>query len=490
MNPPTIQRLLIVIILLITPGLSGAQTGHVLLDFDTLQDFSLDFGSWRTLDLDRDTTYSIQNHSFPHAGTPMSFIVFNPASVSPSMANDTALQPHSGSRFAASFSSVSPPSDDWLISPHVQLSSNGSVSLWVKSYTLDYGPEQYQVAVSTTDSLPGSFTVISGAIPLEAPAEWTKKTFSLAAYANQNVYVAIRCVSNDRFIFMVDDVEISAGNNGLPTYLTQDFENVPDFTLNFDPWTVHDLVGGNTWGINGSTFPNNGAPMAWICFNPQQASPPPANMDPHGGVKFGACFSSQPPNNPNNKWLISPQLHLTGTAKVSLWVRTYNPEYGLEQYRIGVSTAGNDPSQFTIVSGNSPLTAPETWTLKTIDLSAYAGQNAYVGIQCVSNNQFVLMIDDLEIGSSVGVAENESALPWNVYPNPASEMLTLDLSGLAAGNAEICLVNPLGETVRTFTVPLPGPKSTIDISSLPEGIFLLMLKSGDRTDVRKVMIRH
>jgi len=477
-------------VLLLLGGTMLAQRGHVTMNFDSLADFSLSFGSWHAVDVDGDTTYGIQNHSFPHASAPMAFLAFNPAQVTPSMAGDTAIQPHSGARYGASFSSVTPPSNDWFISPKVQLSSNGSFSVWVKSYTAQYGLEQYKVAVSTTDSLPSSFTVITGALPLEAPAAWTKKTFSLAAYNNQKVFIAIQCVSNDKFIFMIDDLDIDPGNNGLPVSVALDFESVPDFTLNFDPWTVRDLGGGDTWGITGSSFPNNGSPMAWICFDPQQATPPPANMDPHSGIKMGACFSTKPPSNPNNKWLISPQLALQPNAKISLWVRTYNTEYGLEEYKVAVSTSDDDPAHFTAVSGNTALAAPGTWTRKVFDLSAYAGQNGYVGIQCVSNNQFIFLIDDIEISSTLGIEEAAASnAMMNVYPNPATDRLFLQFSRPVPKDLSVQLINSLGRCVRSFAFTSGSGDPELDIRDLPQGVYLIVACGDELRMISKVIIK-
>jgi len=39
--------------------------------------------------------------------------------------------------------------------------------------------------------------------------EWTEYEYDLSAYANQQIRVAIKCESNDAFIFFVDDVKIT-----------------------------------------------------------------------------------------------------------------------------------------------------------------------------------------------------------------------------------------------------------------------------------------
>ncbi|MDD3702246.1 MAG: PKD domain-containing protein [Bacteroidales bacterium] len=196
-------------------------------DFESYPDFNLQFPPWTTVDVDNSNTYSIENVSFPNEGQPMAFIIFNPSQTTPPI-TDAGITPHSGSKFAASFAAVSGPNNDWLISPQLTLGTNSSVSFWVKSYTAQYGLERYKVGVSTTNTNPSSFTIISGSSYLTAPADqWQQKTFDLNAYNGQSVYVAIQCVSDDAFIFMVDDfVLTTTASANLPTVSTAEVSNI------------------------------------------------------------------------------------------------------------------------------------------------------------------------------------------------------------------------------------------------------------------------
>lgn len=186
---------------------------NLILDFEPYEDFTLDINPWTNLDVDGSETYTIDGVTFPHNGEPMSFIVFNPLTTTPATSGMTA---HGGARLGACFASVNPPNNDYLISPKILLGDDASISMYVKSYTDQYGLEEYRIAVSTTDMNPSSFTDITSTI--QAPADdWAFVTYDLSAYSGQEAYVAIHCVSNDRFIFMVDDVNItfSTGTNNL-----------------------------------------------------------------------------------------------------------------------------------------------------------------------------------------------------------------------------------------------------------------------------------
>lgn len=188
-----------------------AVKGTVSQNFEGYTDFSLDLNPWTTVDNDGSNTYGIDGYTFLHSGEAMAYIAFNPASTTPSISDDPAILAHGGSKYAACFASVTPPNNDWLISPLIELGSNGVLKFWVKSYTSTYGLERYKVGVSTSGPNPANFTIISTGSYLEAPAAaWEQKTFDLSAYAGQDIHIGIQCVSNDAFIFMVDDIEVTS----------------------------------------------------------------------------------------------------------------------------------------------------------------------------------------------------------------------------------------------------------------------------------------
>ncbi len=179
------------------------------MDFEDVDDFSLEFTPWTVIDGDLGQTYGITDVSFPHNEDPMAFIAFNPAATTPSLGGDAALQPHTGLRFGACFSSVAPKTnDDWIISPKLILGSNSSISFFVKSYTSQYGLEEYTVAVSSTGNEIADFNAITDVL-LAPAAEWTHKVIDLTDFDHDTVYIAIHCVSEDHFIFMVDDIIVN-----------------------------------------------------------------------------------------------------------------------------------------------------------------------------------------------------------------------------------------------------------------------------------------
>ena len=131
--------------------------------------------------------------------------------------------PHSGERFGAAFSLAwgehgYTASDTWLISPQLQLSTNSTLELYVKTRMLEfYGAEleKYRVLISDTDDDFDSFVVLGDEVR-EAPVDWTKVEIDLSAYDNKQVYVAIQYIGQylSNVVLMVDDIQITGDGIG------------------------------------------------------------------------------------------------------------------------------------------------------------------------------------------------------------------------------------------------------------------------------------
>lgn len=193
--------------------LSWNQIENFFDDMESHEDFIINnIGDYILYDGDGAFTFHFRNGYFENQGSPFAYIVFNP-SRDPFFAADPHLQPHSGNKFLASFSPISNQNDDWLIIPKRQIVDGMILNFWAKTYTPEFNLERFQVGVSTTNSDPASFTFISLGDYVEVPTEWTEFTFDLSYYAGQKVYVAIRCVSYNAFVFMLDDIFV-----GIPDF--------------------------------------------------------------------------------------------------------------------------------------------------------------------------------------------------------------------------------------------------------------------------------
>ncbi|MCG8454601.1 MAG: choice-of-anchor J domain-containing protein, partial [Spirochaetales bacterium] len=176
------------------------------LDFESSADYSSDFTPWSVLDNDGLSTYGSSDSDFPGEESAFAFMAFNPSDAGFSLAS-----PHGGQRCGMAICpSDGSASDNWLISPQLNLGFNSSISFWALSPKPgSWGNDEFKVAVSTTNNSPASFTTISGSSAIQAPDTWTEFSYDLSAYDNQEIYIAIQHVSVDMFMFWIDDISIT-----------------------------------------------------------------------------------------------------------------------------------------------------------------------------------------------------------------------------------------------------------------------------------------
>jgi hypothetical protein len=262
--------------------------------------------------------------------------------------------------------------------------------------------------------------------------------------------------------------------NNVPESFTDDVESHEDFIIeSIGEYTLIDGDGGTPWGFSGATYPHMLDPQAWIVFNPAGVTPPLAN-NAHSGSKYFACFAQKTP--PNNDWLILPKMSAVSGSVFSFWAQSYSAQYGLERLKVAVSTTGTAPADFTVISEGSHLEVPTAWTEYSFDLSAYAGQEIYVAINCVSNDAFFVMVDDI----FMGVPEQDkngakSFTGYTVYldseENEVAEGITDTqylFEGLADGThtAGVKAVYTSGESEIVWSDEFVVENSGIDANSL------------------------
>ena len=153
------------------------------------------------------------------------------------------------------------------------------------------------------------------------------------------------------------------------------------------------------------------------------------NVDPHGGAYVASSWSWSGSAMHANAWLISPKFVLPNTTdSITLtWWENTNPSYS-DSYRVVLSTTDNDTAAFTTVV--YPYTqAAGTWTIKTVDLTAYAGQSIYLAFHHQDYDENYLLIDDI-------------ALFEGGYIPPAPDTLTVTFA--------------VNDATMGTTIPAPG----------------------------------
>jgi hypothetical protein len=288
-------------------------------------------------------------------------------------------------------------------------------------------------------------------------------------------------------------------NTQVSTVLFDDFEDYDDFALQFPPWTLMDLDQSPTYGITDVTFPNEESPMAYIIFNPSETTPP-LDIEAYSGDKMAASFAATA--GPNNDWMITPQLNLGDNSTLSFWARSYTSAYGLERMRVGVSATSMAPATFTMVTEEPYAEVPTDWTQYTFDLSEWDNQNIWIAINCVSDDAFILFVDDFHVQSVVDVNVDDpiaepmlTSLNGN-YPNPFNPETTISFTLQQSGHVSLEIYNIRGQKVATVVdgnfeagnhnVVWNGKTDQNRVAG--SGIYFYRMKSGDYSSTRKMIM--
>ncbi len=276
------------------------------------------------------------------------------------------------------------------------------------------------------------------------------------------------------------------------------FETYTNFAIaNVGSWTLTDVDLRPTYVFDTSAavspnFTNAGAPMPFIVFNSTLVQPtltPSAssNWTARSGQKAMACIASVPnaAQPRNNDWLISPQIALgTSGNTLTFWAKSCDATFGAERFTVNVSTTNTTPASFTKISaGTFTATVFGPYVQYTYNLDAYQGQNVFIGVRCVSEDQFGFMLDDFRVTATTVSSVQALALQkLKVYPNPAKNVLNIDNGGVEITNVSITDLN--GRIVKNETSNV----SKISISDLSQGMYLLTINTVNGKKTEKLII--
>ena len=181
------------------------ETDYFLDDFETYEPFAIEFSPWTGYDLDKEPAVEIQG-LYPNRGIPQYATIFNALTINPPVYYEyEVLRPYSGKQYVGFVRTRSGnANNDWLISPKVKVGVNNVVSFMAKASETQ--PDRFAVCVSRTGTELSDFVQLTpGNYETVDYKGWKEITYSLADYEGEEVYVAIHCVSQGSFMFMVDD---------------------------------------------------------------------------------------------------------------------------------------------------------------------------------------------------------------------------------------------------------------------------------------------
>ncbi len=399
-------------------------------DIESYESFLVaDIGDYTMVDVDGSATYTITNTTFPNQAYVGSYIVFDPAATTPALSN-AAWQAHSGAKYLACFAGTTPPNNDWIMTPEVTVTPGMVFSFWAKSVTDQYGLERFNVGVSTGGTTPSDFTIISGSTFVQAPIEWTQFSYPLTAYTGQTIRLAIQCVSNDAFVFMLDDIILGQPKatdrafNGYTVYLdgVQEAAGIMETNYIFEDLEIGEY---------------------------------------EAGVK--AVYSTG-----ESAIVTTPFPIVLPTYTVTFQVKRASNNAAIANANI-------------VINGESLTT--NTQGVATIVLPA--GTYDYVvtktGFNMINDQVEVVDANITETVLMTGIEETIAAQNVVLYPNPVAEMLTIVRANTSSAMVEIFADN--GSMVKAFE--MNEAQKEISVSDLNSGVYFVRIIENQNATVQR-----
>lgn len=179
-------------------------------DFESYPDFAISFAPWTGIDGDKAPTAKIQG-SYPNAQLKQYATIFNPLTIQPSVWFDyPVLRPYSGAQYVGFLRTADgSANDDYLITPRMKIGHDFIVRFMAKA--ADKYNERFRVGIALNipegqEPTQSDFIwMTEGAYQSVDYRRWQEITYSLADYAEQEVYLCVNYISQSAFMLMIDD---------------------------------------------------------------------------------------------------------------------------------------------------------------------------------------------------------------------------------------------------------------------------------------------
>jgi hypothetical protein len=256
----------------------------------------------------------------------------------------------------------------------------------------------------------------------------------------------------------------------------ENFDNTPNITGEFDKplgWNIQDVIGDrSTWDI---------------------INYPPATQGFTHNDSKGCIAVAFHPFNPKNDWLYTPPMQLKKSYRydVEFYIHTlmdyssgsfYKEQISLWAGTGRINSAMTDSLTYAVVNDND-------WKKVTTSFKPSQDGVYYFGFHAISEaNQYVLIVDDVTITetNTTGIDNTNLGKGLRIYPNPANEYITVELSLENKGVAIITLTDIVGKVVLQENL---NETKIINLSRLSKGLYILNAKVDGKTHSCKLIVK-
>ncbi|WP_339699289.1 choice-of-anchor J domain-containing protein [uncultured Marixanthomonas sp.] len=429
-------------------------------------------------------------------------------------------------------------SDDWLITPTIDIPNSGEPTLYWKAKSYDIQLlEDYEVRVSTTGNDMADFTDVILSVEGEQPFDYNSRSLDLSAYKGQTIYLAFVNVTFDGFFLALDDLYISeSANCALPdvTGVTSSDVTENSFTVSWTATTdisMYDTglttftesvssTGAQTELTKSYTDLTPGTRYQFFLKNADcgsgwatptsiwTAALPPYSYDfefteeNYGEYdsdgwssntwingsgegaqnETGYVFNNTSTSFAKDDWIYSYPIKVNAGERVEI---RYYSQLGTEEaddatLNIAAATAPNKDSNIQELSSHTVSGGDYVeYTSEFIASEAGVYYFGFGNVTPIVSESSALRLDNIRITSEPLSVEDNTASVTTIYPNPVKDRLFV--------NSEEAILDIQVYTIGGKLISEYSNTNEIDFSSYSNGIYLVKLVTENGTSVKKVI---
>lgn len=438
--------------------------------------------------------------------------------------------------FSTSWYDPAGKSNDWLITPAIQIPSGGQPHMYwkAKSYDEDH-PDSYDVMISTTDNQPQSFSTLQ-TVTGEQPFDYASHTLDLSAYQGKKVYIAFVNKTDDGLYLALDDFYVSnSAGCMMPDTSTAFATNLSEngFTVN---WTGTQGITNYDTGLTTFTVPvsskgvqsanskdfsglqsgkryqfflkNADCGSGWstpksiwtaallpYSYNFEATEENYGEYDSDGwssqtwisGIGSiaqngkGYVFNNTSKTTTKNDWLYSYPIKLQAGETVTIKYFAQMGSAAASPATLQVTAATAQSTASNLQTLNTHTVSGNSWVQYTSAFTASAAGVYYFGFGNVTpavTTSASLRLDNITFESSLLGTSETSKNTVQVYPNPVLDKLTIKADGKILKTE---LYSFEGKLIKS------GNSSAFDFSSVPKGVYLLKVTTDKGISTHKII---
>jgi len=102
---------------------------------------------------------------------------------------------------------------------------------------------------------------------------------------------------------------------------------------------------------------------------------------------------------------------------------------------------------------------------------------------------YIIKTDSLgRILTGTGIVEINNLFEFNIYPNPSSGFLTIQVKNIPEINSEIEILNMNNKCIYSCRIS-NNSNEIIDLGHIPNGVYIVLLRSGQKIFTKKILIQ-